>query len=53
MFHRLNIRKISSTILTNSKISKIDHSKVPKLNEADLEEKFVRGDGPGGQAVAT
>lgn len=26
---------------------KIDFSKVPKLDEADLEENFVRGDGPG------
>ncbi|XP_044009654.1 mitochondrial translation release factor in rescue [Aphidius gifuensis] len=29
----------------------IDYSKVPKLNEADLEEQFVRGSGPGGQAT--
>jgi peptide chain release factor len=31
---------------------KIDFSKVPKLDEKDLEENFVRGDGPGGQATA-
>lgn len=30
----------------------LNYSLVPMLNEADLEEKFVRGDGPGGQAVA-
>ncbi|XP_063359997.1 mitochondrial translation release factor in rescue [Cydia amplana] len=29
----------------------IDYSKVPKLNEYDLVEKFVRGSGPGGSAV--
>lgn len=32
---------------------KIDFSKLPKLVEEDLEESFVRGDGPGGQAIAT
>lgn len=29
----------------------LDYSKVPKLDEADLEEQFVRGSGPGGQAT--
>ncbi|PSN48735.1 hypothetical protein C0J52_08800 [Blattella germanica] len=29
----------------------LDYSRVPILNEDDLEEKFVRGSGPGGQAV--
>lgn len=29
----------------------IDHSKVPKLNELDLSEQFIRGSGPGGSAV--
>lgn len=29
----------------------IDYSLVPVLNESDLEEQFVRGSGPGGQAV--
>ncbi|XP_026329825.1 probable peptide chain release factor C12orf65, mitochondrial isoform X1 [Hyposmocoma kahamanoa] len=29
----------------------IDFSKVPKLNECDLTEQFVRGGGPGGSAV--
>lgn len=30
---------------------KLDRSRVPKLNESDLEEKFVSGWGPGGQCV--
>lgn len=29
----------------------LDYSKVPTLDENDLEEKFVRGSGPGGQAT--
>lgn len=29
----------------------LDYSNVPKLNEADLEEQFMRGSGPGGQAT--
>lgn len=29
----------------------IDHSRVPVLDENDLDEQFVRGSGPGGQAV--
>lgn len=29
----------------------IDFSKFPKLNESELEERFVRGSGPGGQSV--
>uniref|UniRef100_A0A2H1WUA7 SFRICE_007041 n=1 Tax=Spodoptera frugiperda TaxID=7108 RepID=A0A2H1WUA7_SPOFR len=29
----------------------IDYSKVPKINESDLSEQFVRGSGPGGSAV--
>lgn len=31
--------------------SSIDYSSLPKLNEHDLEESFVRGSGPGGQAT--
>lgn len=31
--------------------SQIDKSRVPKLNESDLEESFVSGSGPGGQCV--
>ena len=30
----------------------VDESRVPVLNNEDLEEEFVRGSGPGGQAVA-
>ncbi|KYN40311.1 hypothetical protein ALC56_05256 [Trachymyrmex septentrionalis] len=29
----------------------LDYSNVPKLDEADLEEQFIRGSGPGGQAT--
>lgn len=29
----------------------IDYSKVPVISEDDLEERFVRGSGPGGQSV--
>lgn len=29
----------------------LDYSNVPKMNENDLEEQFVRGSGPGGQAT--
>ncbi|CAG2058644.1 unnamed protein product [Timema podura] len=37
--------------LLNSKRHTIDHSLVPKLEEEDLEEMFVKGSGPGGQNV--
>lgn len=30
----------------------LDYSKVPKIDEKDIQERFVRGSGPGGQAVA-
>lgn len=39
------------TNIQNSKKSKIDYSRVPVLNDHDLEVQFVRGSGPGGQAV--
>jgi protein subunit release factor B len=29
----------------------VDYSRVPKLNEEELDEQFVKGSGPGGQAV--
>lgn len=29
----------------------IDYSRVPTFNESDVEEKYVRGSGPGGSAV--
>lgn len=31
--------------------STIDYSNVPAINEQDIEEQYVRGSGPGGQAV--
>ncbi|KAJ3642899.1 hypothetical protein Zmor_025647 [Zophobas morio] len=31
--------------------SHVDYSRVPQLSESDLEEQFVRGSGPGGQAT--
>ncbi|XP_030759369.1 probable peptide chain release factor C12orf65, mitochondrial isoform X2 [Sitophilus oryzae] len=31
----------------------IDHSKVPVLNDNDLEEQHVRGSGPGGSKIST
>jgi peptide chain release factor len=40
---RLSIHRFKATI---------DKSRVPILNEDDLDEQFVRGSGPGGQAVA-
>ncbi|VVD03131.1 mitochondrial translation release factor in rescue [Leptidea sinapis] len=46
---RLYCRTFQSTF-TASKHT-IDYSKVPKINENDLEEHFVRGSGPGGSAV--
>lgn len=36
---------------SSSSRKSIDYSKVPKLNDDDLEERLVRGSGPGGQAV--
>lgn len=38
-----------STILNSKK--NVDYSRVPVLDESDLDEQFVRGSGPGGQAV--
>jgi protein subunit release factor B len=29
----------------------VDYSRVPKIKEDDLDEQFVKGSGPGGQAV--
>lgn len=43
-------RTCSWRILTALKHT-IDYSKVPKINESDLTEHFVRGSGPGGSAV--
>jgi len=44
-----SIRNISLTLTHNKQT--IDRSKVPTINENDLEEMFVRGSGPGGSAV--
>lgn len=44
-----NVRSISLTLFTRKQT--IDRSKVPKINENDLEEMFVKGSGPGGSAV--
>lgn len=44
-----NIRSISLTPFNLKQT--IDHSKLPILNENDLEEMFVKGSGPGGSAV--
>lgn len=41
----------SSQLLLHRTKATIDYSKVPKLEESDLEERFLRGSGPGGQAV--
>lgn len=41
----------TSRILHMAKGSKIDRSKVPKLVEEDIEEKYIKGWGPGGQSV--
>ena len=43
-----NCRQFNPNILY---ISTIDRSLVPKLDESELEEQFVRGSGPGGQSV--
>jgi len=47
--HRLYAAPALSVVRYSS--DKIDRSRVPKLDEKDLEEMFVRGWGPGGQAV--
>lgn len=49
-------RYITNVLLVNvcrssSKSTLIDYSLVPKLIESDLEERCVRGSGPGGQAT--
>lgn len=40
-----------STAVQSSIKDKIDYSRVPVLDNHDLEEQMVRGSGPGGQAV--
>lgn len=51
------LKRLPSIALTSqlqrcvSSKSTIDRSLVPRLDERDLEEQFVRGSGPGGQVV--
>lgn len=53
----LNFKRFSKLFKTQSLIycpvapKHIDFSLVPKINESDLSEQFVRGSGPGGSAV--
>jgi protein subunit release factor B len=42
---------VISLRLFSSIKKKVDYSLVPKLNESDIEENFIRGSGPGGQAT--
>lgn len=60
-FHALSLQKqfseyqmkVCTSIHTGTSTcnKRVDRSKVPTLNEEDLEESFVRGSGPGGQSV--
>lgn len=48
MFCRSRVIQINSVFRLFSSINKkIDFSKLPKLMEEDLDECFIRGDGPG------
>lgn len=53
--HVINNNQVTRMLSVNSikfkSKQKLDRSKVPVLNENDLEEQFVRGSGPGGQAT--
>lgn len=44
-------RDFHPTFIQSSNNKKIDYSRVPVLNDKDLEEQFIKGSGPGGQAV--
>lgn len=46
--HRVGLDSVRSA---GSLKSKVDRSRYPQLNEEDLEERFTRGSGPGGQSV--
>ncbi|XP_069160826.1 mitochondrial translation release factor in rescue [Procambarus clarkii] len=49
---RTNIYLLNGLHTSTFSLNKnIDKSRVPILNEKDLEERFVRGSGPGGQSV--
>lgn len=39
------------SIAVRQKTTIVDYSRYPKLNENEIEENFMRGSGPGGQAV--
>ncbi|XP_034940796.1 probable peptide chain release factor C12orf65, mitochondrial [Chelonus insularis] len=51
LFKRLPSLYLSYQVRLKSFKSSLDYSRVPKLDENDLEENFVKGSGPGGQAV--
>jgi len=44
-------RSFTTGVTLLGKRTRLDYSKVPTFTEADLEEKFIKGWGPGGQAV--
>lgn len=46
-----SIVKLPSNFISRNQAKQIDRSKVPKLEEKDLEENFIKGSGPGGQNV--
>lgn len=51
-FIRILARPIYIKSVRNaSQIQLIDRSKIPKLDEKDLDEQFIKGSGPGGQGV--
>lgn len=45
-----NYNNVIQKLLYRSKTT-LDYSNYPKINENDLDEQFVRGNGPGGQSV--
>lgn len=46
----LQLPSLSEYISVRNKYT-LDYSRVPKIKEEDLDEQFIRGSGPGGQAV--
>lgn len=52
LHRRLNLLSLSSSTIALHRLkTTIDYSKVPKLDEKDLDERWLRGSGPGGQSV--
>lgn len=47
----LKVCSLSSTPVYTVKHKQLDYSRVPVLKDEDLEERFVKGSGPGGQSV--